>query len=195
MTRLALLALVLGLAACAPEPAPDADTPTADTAAVASPAPPAPDPFPDFARRATAVELGLDGYREVDGTWQAGDTDARYTAYFDADTLRLIEAIMNRGDYGDATVAYYFDAPGLSAGPTPFYVVQDEQRVRLDPREAGRRDTIQTRAAFAADGTVVAGEQTVNGERGDAPPIELRGLRNHARALAEAAAARARPAL
>ena len=192
MTRTALpLLLALGLAACAPEPTPDADAPPAETLTPADSATtaPAPDLFPPFARRATAVELGLDAYREVDGTWQAGDTEARFTAYFDADSLRLIEAIVDRGDYGDATSAYYFERG------QPFYVVQDEQRTRLDPRENGRRDTVQTRVAFGPDGAVVAAEQIVNGAVQAAPPIEVEGVWNHARALAVRAREIARPAL
>lgn len=191
MTRTALLLLIaFGLSACATEPTPNDRVPPADTTATLDTLVAAtPDPFPDFARRATAVELGLDAYREVDGTWQAGDTDARFTAYFDADALRLIEAIMTRGDYGDATATYYF------AEGAPFYIVQDEQRTRLDPREAGRRDTIQTRAAFEPDGTVAASEQTVNGELSDAPQIEIQGLWNHAQALAKEARRIPRPVL
>ncbi len=187
-----VLLLALGLAACgrAPEPSPTVAGDTlaivpSDSAAVAA----ADDPFPAFARRATALELGLDGYRKVKGTWEAGETAARFTAHFDADTLRFIEAAMDRGDYGEATAVYYF------ADGAPFYIVQDEQRTRLDPREAGQRDTIQTRAAFAPDGAVVAGEQVVNGEVRDAPLIEIEGLWNHARALAEQADDAARPAL
>ena len=186
-----LLFLASSLAACggASEPPPTGETDALAVAPADSAVQDTPDPFPDFARRATAIELALDDYRDVEGTWEAGDTSSRFTAHFDADTLRFAEATMSRGEYGDATAVYYF------ADGAPFYIVQDEQRVRLDPREPGRRDTIQTRAAFAADGSVVAAEQIVNGEVREAPPVEIEGLRNHAQAVAERAEEIARPAL
>lgn len=187
--------LLFGLAACggdasrqAPVAASDSSAVSPDVAA-ADAAVVQPDPFPVFARRATAIELGLDEYHEVAGTWEAGATSARFAAHFDGDTLQFAEAIMNRGEYGDATAVYYF-ADGL-----PFYVVQEEQRTRLDPRESGQHDTIQTRAAFAPDGSIAAKEQVVNGTVRDAPLVEVRGLWNHARALAAEAQQTGRPAL
>lgn len=183
--------LVGTFVACGQEPAsPPSEVDTLRTVPDDSvAATPTPDPFPAFARRATAIELGLDAYREVDGMWVAGDASSTYSAYFEADSLRLIEESISMGDYGDATAVYYFDVG------TPFYIVQDEVRTRLDPGAAGLSDTLQTRVAFGPEGGLVATERIVNGTLGEAPPVEVEGLWNHAVALAEQARSEVRPAL
>ncbi len=180
-----VLLVALGLAACGGEP--DAPpTEAADSVAVSN-------PFAEPARRAVRIELGLDGYRRAEGTWAAGDAASTFTAYFDADTLRLIEESLSLGEYGGGTSVYYFEDGAL------FYAVQDGQRVRLgpteDPTEAGRRDTVRLRVAFGPGGSVAAAEHLVNAAPEPVRAAEADGVRRHAAALRAQAQQADRPAL
>lgn len=175
-----LVVLLAGGCAREPEPpAPGATPPSSalDTLA-ATPVPEAPvNPFAEPARRALRIELALDDYRTVEGTWTAGDASSSYTAYLDGDSLRFIEERLNMGEYGDETNVYYFADGAL------FYAVQDGVRVRLDAAAAVRRDTVQLRIALAPDGTVLATEGTVNGESEVVDRVLIEGVRRHAEAL------------
>jgi hypothetical protein len=180
-----VLGTVLVLAGCRREPAPEPtapdttaadttpDTTAVDSAAVASPA----NPFAEPARRALRIELGLDDYRAIAGSWAAGDATSSFMAYFDGDSLRLIEEDLDFGEYGRAHATYYFDG-GL------FYVVENERRTRLDPDAPGA-DSLQTRVWFGPDGRVEQSEQIVNGGAAPLPPAEAEGFLRHADALRE----------
>lgn len=174
-----LLALLLGGCAREPEPPPtslDATPPDAPDSLAAAPEP-AVNPFAEPARRALHIELGLDDYRSVDGTWAEGDASSTFTAYFAGDTLQFIEERLNASEYGDETSVYYFADDAL------FYAVQDAVRVRLGTDDAERRDTVQLRVALAPNGDLLAAEGTVNGE---AEPLDrelVEGVRRHAEAL------------
>lgn len=157
-----VLLLALVLAACAREP--DAPAAGVDSLAVAPGSTEAPDPFPEFARRATAVELGLDGYHRVEGTWQAAGAASTFTAYLDGADLRLIEEERADDEAGAVAAVYYFD------GGFPFYVVEDAGPVR-------------TRVAFGPEGGVVAAERTGGGETEAVPTAEVAALWRHALAL------------
>lgn len=184
-----LLGTALVLAGCGTESAPDPEPPAPDTTAVAdsvrtdsvsadSTAAEAPiNPFAEPARRALRIELGLDDYRAIAGSWAAGDATSSFMAYFDGDSLRLIEEDLDFGEYGVAHATYYFDG-GL------FYVVENERRTRLDSNAPGA-DSLQTRVAFGPDGRVEQSEQIVNGDAAPLPAAEAEGFRRHADALRE----------
>lgn len=184
-----LVGTALVLAGCGREPAPEPESPAPDTTAVAdsvvadsvtadSMAVDAPvNPFAEPARRALRIELGLDDYRAIAGSWAAGDATSSFMAYFDGDSLRLIEEELDFGEYGAAHATYYFDG-GL------FYVVENERRTRLDPDAPGA-DSLQTRVWFGPDGSVEQSEQIVNGEAAPLPAMEAEGFRRHADALRE----------
>ena len=157
-----VLLLALVLAACAREP--DAPAAGTDSLAVAPDSTEAPDPFPEFARRATAVELALDDYRRAEGTWQTGDAASTFTAYLDGADLRLIEEERTDDDAGDVAAVYYFD------GGFPFYVVEDAGPAR-------------TRVAFGPEGGVVAAERIEDGGAKAVPTAEVAALWRHALAL------------
>lgn len=159
--RVALLVLLLVIAGCARETEPP---PGADSLAVAPDSTEAPDPFPAFARRATAVELGLDGYRRAEGAWQSGGAASTFTAYLDGAALRLIEEERTDDEAGSVAAVYYFE------GGFPFYVVEDAGPVR-------------TRVAFGPEGEVVAAERVEDGEAEEVPTAEVAALWRHALAL------------
>ena len=182
-----LLGTALVVAGCGREPAPDPEPPAPDTTAVAdsvrtdlvvadSAAAEVPvNPFAEPARRALRIELALDDYRAIAGSWAAGDATSSFMAYFEGDSLRLIEEELDFGEYGAAHATYYFDG-GL------FYVVENERRTRLDPDAPGV-DSLQTRVAFGPAGRVEQSEQIVNGESAPLPAAEAEGFRRHAAAL------------
>ncbi len=162
MKSVLVLLLVLVLAACAREPeAPSAGT---DSLAAAPDSTEASDPFPDFARRATAVELALDGYRRAGGTWRAAGAASTFTAYLDGTGLRLIEEERTDDEAGAVAAVYYFE------GGFPFYVVENAGPVR-------------TRVAFGPEGEVVAAERVEGGETKAVPTAEVAALWRHALAL------------
>lgn len=184
------LALLFG--GCAREPerpeASPADTmPAAPDSLAVEPEPPV-NPFAEPARRALRIELGLDDYQTVDGTWAAGDASSTFTAYFAGDTLRLIGEELRAGDYGTETSAYYFADGAL------FYAVQDAVRLRLGAEAGAEPDTLRLRVALTPDGDLLAAEGTVNGEPEPVDRVHVEGVRRHAEALRERAAV-ARPAL
>lgn len=159
---LALLLAALGACTREPEPEP---APGPDSTAVAPPdAAEAPGPFPEFARRATAVELALDDYRRAEGTWQTTGAASTFTAYLDGADLRLIEEERSDEEAGEARTVFYFD------GGFPFYIVEDAGPVR-------------TRVAFGPEGEVVAAERTASGETAEVPTAEIAALWRHALAL------------
>jgi hypothetical protein len=184
-----LLGTALVLFGCGREPAPDPEPPApgmtatvdsvlADSAMVADSVDAAPvNPFAEPARRALRIELGLDDYRAIAGSWAAGDATSSFMAYFDGDSLRLIEEELDFGEYGAAHATYYFDG-GL------FYVVEDERRTRLDPDAPGI-DSLQTRVAFGSNGSVEQSEQIANGEAAPLPVTEAEGFLRHAAELRE----------
>jgi hypothetical protein len=186
----ALLAATVALAGCTPEPEPPDSSPPPDatTAAdsVEAAAPPA-NPFAEPARRALRIELRLDAYRAIAGAWAGGDASSEFMAYFDGDTLRLIEEALDFGEYGAAHATYYFDGGAL------FYVVEDETRARLTPGAPGA-DTLRTRVAFGPDGAIEQSEQVENGVVVPLPEVEAEGFRRHVDALREQLRAAAPPA-
>lgn len=194
-TGLVLTGIGLLLGGCGQEPErPDAPPDSAATAGVTAPdsladAPPASpvNPFAEPARRALRIELGLDDYRTVDGTWAAGDASSTFTAHFAGDTLRFIEEALRAGEYGTESNVYYF------ADGTLFYAVQDAVQVR--PELAARQDTVRLRVALTPEGDLLAAEGTVNGEPEPVDRVLVDGVRQHAEALRERAAASARPTL
>jgi hypothetical protein len=159
-----------------------------DSLANAAPAPPV-NPFAEPARRALRIELGLDDYRTVDGTWAAGDAASTFTAHFAGDTLQFIEEALNAGEYETESNVYYFAEGAL------FYAVQDAVQARPGPDGAARRDTVRLRIALTPDGNLLAAEGTVNGEPEPVDRVLVDGVRQHAEALRERAATSARPAL
>lgn len=186
-----LLGITLVLAGCGrdSEPTPDNAPPTPDTTAVADSVPAdsaavdsaavevSANPFAEPARRALRIELALDDYRAIAGSWAAGDATSSFMAYFEGDSLRLIEEELDFGEYGTAHATYYFD-DGL------FYVVENEQRTRLDPDAPGA-DSLQTRVWFGPDGGIEQSEQIVNGDPAPLPAMEAVGFFRHADALRE----------
>lgn len=165
--RSALLALALlaALGGCAEEPTPGAaDSPAAPDSAGATDSVGAPDPFPAFARRATAIELGLDGYRRAEGAWRGPGAASSFTAFLDGADLRLIEEERTDEAAGEIAAVYYFE------GGFPFYLVEDAGPVR-------------TRVAFGPEGEVIAAERAEGGARRDVPTAEIAALWRHALAL------------
>ncbi len=183
-----VLAAVLG--GCAREPerpdVPPAETGTdkPDAPALTAPAPPV-NPFAEPARRALRIELRLEDYRTVEGTWAAGDATSTFTAYFAGDTLRFIEERMSLGEYGDETNVYYFADPRSEsgAGSALFYAVQDAVYIRLGRAGGAQRDTLRLRVALAPTGEVIASEGTVNGEAEGIEDAVIEGVRSHVEAL------------
>lgn len=183
-----LLGTALALAGCGREPAPEPEPPAPDTTAVTdsvrtdsviadSTAAEAPtNPFAEPARRALRIELGLDDYRAIAGSWAAGDATSSFMAYFDGDSLRLIEEELDFSEYGAAHATYYFDGE-------LFYVVENETRTRLD--DAPGADSLQARVWFGPDGSIEQSEQIVNGDAVPLPAMEAEGFRRHADALRE----------
>ncbi len=183
-----LLAVLVG--GCGREPKrpdapPDASAvPTAPDSLTAEAAPaPAVNPFAEPARRALRIELGLDDYRTVEGTWAAGDAASTFTAYFAGDTLRFIEERLSASEYGSESNVYYFADDAL------FYAVQDAVQVQPGPDDASgdaaRRDTVRLRVALTPDGGLLAAEGTVNGEPEPVDRVLIDGVRRHAEALRE----------
>lgn len=192
MRRFALVSLTtLVLAGCGREPETATESATVpDTTVVADSVeavePPA-NPFAEPARRALRIELALDDYRAIAGAWAAGDATSEFMAYFEGDTLRLIEEELDFGEYGAAHATYYFDDDGL------FYVVEDEARTRLAPDAPGT-DSLRTRVWFGPDGAIDQTEQIENGEAVPLPEVEAEGFRRHVDALREQLRAATSPA-
>jgi hypothetical protein len=185
------LAAALVLAGCGAEPERPADPPTvASDSVTAEPEPPA-NPFAETARRALRIELDLDDYLRVEGTWAADDAASTFTAHFAGDTLRFIEERMSTGEVGARTTVYYFEEGAL------FYAVEDAVRTRIAPGTSGA-DSLQTRVAFDSEGRVRAAQQVISGAAGPAPEAEVERLREHAatlRARAHALRSSAEPAV
>lgn len=173
----ALIAALL-LGGCGAEPERPAEPTAERDSSVAEATPPA-DPFAEPARRALRIELGLDSYQTVEGTWAAGDAASTFTAHFAGDTLRLIEERSETDTYAAGTTAYYFEDGAL------FYAVRDAWR-RLGPN-ASEADTLQTRAAFGPDGGLLTTQQVVGDTVGPAPAAEVDALREHAHTLRDRA--------
>lgn len=173
-----VLAVLLALGGCRGEPEQPSETTLAERDSVAAEPEPV-NPFAEPARRALRIELGLDGYRTVEGTWAAGDTASTFTAHFAGDTLRLIEEELSLGAVGEGTNVYYFEDDAL------FYAVQNE--IRLDPQDDTRRDTSRVRVALDARGDVIASVRTVNGASVPVRARTVRGVRGHAETLCDRA--------
>jgi len=185
----AALVIPLVLVGCGREPAPDPEPLASDTTAIADSVradavaadsvatDSLVNPFAEPARRALRIELGLDDYRAIAGSWAAGDATSSFMAYFDGDSLRLIEEELDFGEYGAAHATYYFHGE-------LFYVVENERRTRLDPDAPGA-DSLQTRVWFGPDGGIEQSEHVMNGETAPLPAAEAEGFRRHAAALRE----------
>ena len=172
------LAALLALGGCRSEPEQPSETALAERDSAAAEPEPI-NPFAEPARRALRIELGLDDYRTVVGTWAAGDTASTFTAHFGDDTLRLIEEELRLGAVGEGTNVYYFEDDAL------FYAVQHE--IRLDPQDDTRRDTARVRVALDARGDVIASVRAVNGAAEPVRAVTVRGVCGHAEALRDQA--------
>lgn len=184
LSRLVLawaLAALLALAGCRGEPESPPETPaTARDSVTAAPAEPV-NPFAEPARRALRIELGLDGYRAIEGGGAAGGPASTFTAYFAGDTLRFIEERGSAGGVDASTNVYYFEGGAL------FYAVQDEAPVPPAEGEQTQRDASRLRIAFDARGDVIAAERAVNGAPGLVGEATVRAVRDHAAALRDRA--------
>jgi hypothetical protein len=160
------LMLLLG-GSCARQ---DADAPTHS-------AQPAED---DPESRADALRDRLDAFTRRTFTWQQGDAEGPFTAYFDGDALRYIRASLSFGDYGAAETEYYFaDDDALF-----YYRERSERRVTdpNDPRQ-GKMDRIIWTLAFGEDGGLIEGETSVNGAPAALEAAKVTGVQAHAEAL------------
>jgi uncharacterized lipoprotein YbaY len=126
-----------------------------------------------------AIDAALPSMERRDGRWEAGDQPVPYTAYFDGDDLRRLDARQSSGDRGSWEWRYSF-ANGL------LIYASGEDIVPNDDPDGVSRD-VTTSVWFAPDGTVLDAQRQVNGGPEKPGESDLAGVRMRAQALRDAA--------
>ncbi len=129
--------------------------------------------------KVTAIDAALPSMERRDGRWEAGDEPVSYTAYFDGDDLRRLEARQSSSSRGSWDWSYSF-ADGLLIFATGEDVLPSE-----DPDGVNRN--VRTTVWFAPDGRVLAAECMANGGPERPGESDLARVRMRAQALRDAA--------
>jgi hypothetical protein len=134
-----------------------------------------------FARDADARRSGLDSAR---GRVTLGDSDARFTAWFEDGHVRAVRESVSFGDYGASVLDWYF------AGDALVLVMERGTRVAAGPGAPAGSAPVEMRIAFGPGGDTLEARRALAGEPVAFHPGWLLGIR----ARAETLLARARGA-
>jgi putative lipoprotein len=140
---------------------------------------PAPDPRREVLQEVVAIDAALPSMERREGQWGTDDTSVPYTAYFDGDSLRRLEARRSSGDQGTWQWSYSF-ANGLL-----IFATGEDMLPSDDPDGVGRNVT--TTVWFAPDGRVLAAERLADGAPETPGESDLAGVRMRAQALRDVA--------
>ena len=140
---------------------------------------PAPDPRREVLQEVVAIDAAVPSMERREGQWGTDDASVPYTAYFDGDDLRRLEARRSSGDRGSWEWSYSF-ANGLL-----IFATGEDMLPSDDPDGVGR--DVTTTVWFAPDGRVLAAERLADGAPETPGESDLAGVRMRAQALRDAA--------
>lgn len=133
------------------------------------------------AERAERIAAAAAQWPKVEGRWTRGDTDSRYTAYFDGERLRYLDEQMGMGDYGSRHHRYWFDDGALF-----YYEGEKSSDVPGGTKPGMLPPVVPVVAEFRGGEVVRAVAREHYGEK-KLDDATVAGIRNHAAALAGAA--------
>jgi hypothetical protein len=133
------------------------------------------------AERADRITAAAAQWPKVEGRWTRGDTDSRYTAYFDGERLRYLDERMGMGDYGSRRHRYWFDDGALF-----YYEGEKSSDVPGGTKPGMLPPVVPVVAEFRGGEVVRAVAREHYGEK-KLDDATVAGIRNHAAALAGAA--------
>lgn len=128
---------------------------------------------------ASEIDMRLSSFESRQGDFRVGDTESRFTAWFDAGELRRIEEMLSVGEFGSSTIHYYFNNRAL--------FLYREQANRSGAGKVGTAgERIERAFAYDSVGQLVESRKLVNGQPAPVEDYELMAVRNHTAELKRA---------